>query len=382
MNEPEDTTYLDDTLAMMGWKEIDDDLSESQYAKQVIIQEAADNRVVRFKLVYVDMAKGDVLAGLLLSQIMYWHSLSKSGELRLKVYKDGHYWIAKEQDEWWEETRLTRRQAQRCIEVLASLNLIETRSFRFKGLKTSHIRIKWKEFATAHKLAIKTSLNPVKHPDVQPEAPSGAFGFTLPVQPLTETTTDTTSDYSASGGQQPSMPGNAYAEASIEQNCTERNAKSSVWNCTFCGEKNVIHWNHAVTPCCGVPIHWTGNKWLDRRQQRSSSDSLAHIVNRTIPPHPDPAVHYLQQAAQARVKVDEVSEIMRYVTAHNLDAFKAQADKIIAADKEQGKYGRGLIIHVVNSLPGAGDPTKPKPEHKQSTAERLEREREEALKSL
>lgn len=185
-------------------------------------------------------------------------------------------------------------------------------------------------------------------------------------------------DHSANAGNKPSQP----PEVTIPPGTTENRVAQMVWDCTCCGQKNAIHFQDVTAPCCGLTIQWTGNKWLAKKQKHAQGDTRAHIIQHTIRPHPDPAVNYLQQATQARVKANEISEIMRYVNQHDLAAFKAVADKVIAEDKALGKYGRGLIIHVVNSLPGAGNPNKPAVSRPLNSREaRLEAEREEALNS-
>src|SRR5699024_12159927 len=89
--------------------------------------EQASEDTIDFKRIYVDVA-GDILAGLLLSQIIYWHLPNKSGEQKLRVEKDGHLWIAKGRSEWFEEIRLTARQFDRASKILEDKGLIEKRS--------------------------------------------------------------------------------------------------------------------------------------------------------------------------------------------------------------------------------------------------------------
>src|SRR5690606_34995070 len=84
---------------------------------------------------------GDLLAGLLLSQIIYWYLPNKSGDSKLRVKKEGHYWIAKSHDEWYEEIRFSRRNFDTAIKKLVQLNLIQKQIFRFSGTPTIHIRL-------------------------------------------------------------------------------------------------------------------------------------------------------------------------------------------------------------------------------------------------
>lgn len=53
--------------------------------------------------VYIDIA-GDLTAGVLLSQIMYWFDKdSKNERVRTKIKKNGYFWIARRRDEWANE---------------------------------------------------------------------------------------------------------------------------------------------------------------------------------------------------------------------------------------------------------------------------------------
>jgi len=99
------------------------------------------NKCVDFRMVHVDMAGGDLLAGLMLSQIIYWYSPRKDGKSRLRVFKRGHYWIAKARYEWWNETRMSPKQADRALAKLKQLGLIEKRIFKFDGRPTVHLRL-------------------------------------------------------------------------------------------------------------------------------------------------------------------------------------------------------------------------------------------------
>lgn len=104
--------------------------------------ERASKDTIDFKKVYVDMAHGDIIAGLLLSQIVYWHLPSRvSNRTRLRVRKDDHLWLAKGRDDWYEECRITSRQFDRASKILVEAGLIEKKLFKFNGSPTVHVRI-------------------------------------------------------------------------------------------------------------------------------------------------------------------------------------------------------------------------------------------------
>lgn len=106
----------------------------------------------------VTAAAGDVVVGLLLSQITYWSSPTATGESKLKVQRDGVYWIAKTREQWMAETGLTLKQYKRAITVLKSRHLVAVKVMRFGGLAQSHLRL----------------VQPIAHKTpVAPEGPSG-----------------------------------------------------------------------------------------------------------------------------------------------------------------------------------------------------------------
>ncbi len=66
---------------------------------------------------YVDMT-GDLLSGILLGQIVYWHLPSKDGRSKLRVQKEGKLWLAKGRADWYDEIRITPKQFDRAIKIL------------------------------------------------------------------------------------------------------------------------------------------------------------------------------------------------------------------------------------------------------------------------
>ena len=50
--------------------------------------ELASRETIDFKMIYVDIAGGDILAGLLLSQIIFWNLPGKDGRSKLRVQKE------------------------------------------------------------------------------------------------------------------------------------------------------------------------------------------------------------------------------------------------------------------------------------------------------
>lgn len=167
--------------------------------------EQASRDTIDFKTIYVDMAD-DLIAGLLLSQIVYWYLPSKKGGSKLRVFKDGYYWIAKARHEWWDEIRVKPRQIDRAITKLEEKGIIVSHVYRFNNAPTTHIRIDKEGFLAAWDNALVRFHEKVKsEAPADPFSPNRQFDFTDPspgfhetvksdytesVQSITETTID------------------------------------------------------------------------------------------------------------------------------------------------------------------------------------------------
>lgn len=106
--------------------------------KDFLIWERTSRDTIDLKKTYIDVA-GDLIAGLLLSQIIYWHLPDKNGDTKLKVYKKGKYWLAKQRTDWWKEIRITPKQYDRAISKLRKLEIVETWNTMFDAKNTPHI---------------------------------------------------------------------------------------------------------------------------------------------------------------------------------------------------------------------------------------------------
>lgn len=103
--------------------------------------EAATRDTLDVKLCYVDVA-GDLVAGIVLSEIVYWYLPSKKdNSSKLRIFKDGEYWIASSREEWWERARIKPDRLDRALNILIEKGLIEKRIFRFNKHGTTHVRI-------------------------------------------------------------------------------------------------------------------------------------------------------------------------------------------------------------------------------------------------
>ena len=126
-----------------------------------LLWERSSRDTIDFKKIYVDIA-GELVPGLILSQIIYWFLPNKKGEPKATIVHDGHTWIAKKNDSWWDECRVKERTAMRAIAYLCEKKLIITEVFKFNGYPTVHIRINHDAFMTAWETQIQqtTELEP------------------------------------------------------------------------------------------------------------------------------------------------------------------------------------------------------------------------------
>ena len=168
---------------------------------------------VDFKPIYVDMA-GDLVAGLMLSQLVYWCLLPDAkGKSRLRVYRDGHMWAAKSRSEWWGEIRLSPKQADRAIRILVSRGLVVRKNSLFNGKRTTHLRIEWPAFRDAWLNLVSApeqALDPsecdldddpgetsVLTEEPRQSPPQGNTSVDQRSTPITETTAEPTTDNTA-----------------------------------------------------------------------------------------------------------------------------------------------------------------------------------------
>ncbi|MCF8021027.1 MAG: hypothetical protein K9L62_16735 [Vallitaleaceae bacterium] len=99
-------------------------------------------KTVTLKTIYVDIT-GDLIAGLLLSQIIYWNLPDASGkDTKLRIQKNDRYWLCKSRKEWWDEIRITDKQYDRASKIICDeLDLIDIEIFKFNGTPKTHIAI-------------------------------------------------------------------------------------------------------------------------------------------------------------------------------------------------------------------------------------------------
>ena len=107
-----------------------------------LLWEMRSRDCIKVKRCYIDIAS-DLEAGILLSQIIYWHLPDKEGEQKLTIQRDGHWWLAKAREDWWNECRLTPKQFDRAIRHLEAKHLVVAQVYKWRIANTKHIRVDW-----------------------------------------------------------------------------------------------------------------------------------------------------------------------------------------------------------------------------------------------
>lgn len=107
--------------------------------KEEFIQyEKMSRDTIDVKRIYIDVA-GDVVTGVLLSQIVFYYLPDNEGKTKLRVIHDNKLWIAKTREDWWEECRISPKQFDRSIKILEDKKIVTTKIMKFNGNPTKHI---------------------------------------------------------------------------------------------------------------------------------------------------------------------------------------------------------------------------------------------------
>jgi len=139
----------------------------------------------RVRRTYIDIC-GDLVAGILLGQIVYWFMPNEHGKSKLRVRKDGELWLAKGRNDWWDEIRITAKQFDRAIKILEDKGFVETKKFKFNGAPTVHIKLNVEKVTEA--------VNSILTVGEDGFLPKGKIQITETGKTLTETTTEITTN--------------------------------------------------------------------------------------------------------------------------------------------------------------------------------------------
>ena len=117
------------------------------------------------KRIYIDIA-GGLVAGILLSQIIYWFLPSEQRKTKLRAKYKGELCLAKNRDEWWKECRISKKQFDRAIKILEKKNFVTVYDSLFNGKRTPHIFLEWDNvIREIEKLDNKFDLTPTDETD-------------------------------------------------------------------------------------------------------------------------------------------------------------------------------------------------------------------------
>lgn len=108
-----------------------------------IYWEKTSRETIDFKTIYVDIA-GDLVAGLLLSQIIYWNLPNKKGESKLTTIR-GKKLLVKKRSDWFDEIRITEKQYDRAIDILSKKRLVYVENHKsnfYEGSTVPHIELR------------------------------------------------------------------------------------------------------------------------------------------------------------------------------------------------------------------------------------------------
>lgn len=126
--------------------------------KSFVVWERSTRDTIDVKRCYIDIT-GDLVTGILFSQIIYWFLPNRRNKLKVKIQKQGRYWLCKGREDWWDECRITEYQFDRAIKVLCKKGLTLKKTFKFNGTPKVHITINFEVLRDALKEYYKTQKN-------------------------------------------------------------------------------------------------------------------------------------------------------------------------------------------------------------------------------
>lgn len=121
-------------------------------------REQNSRRGIFVDLTYIDIA-GDMNAGILLSQIIYWNSFDNYGNEKLRININGKMYLAKSKKEWFDEIRLSEKQVSRAEKILKEKNILEIEVKKFAGNPTNHYWLNWARFLELENLILSSEKN-------------------------------------------------------------------------------------------------------------------------------------------------------------------------------------------------------------------------------
>ena len=122
--------------------------------EELLLIRKSQRKGVFLEMALIDLCGGNILAGLMLSQILYWHEPNEQGRSKLRVCKQGKYWLVKKRTDWHDECRLTEDQARNALDILKKSGLVETMVARFDGTPMTHLALCKDVFMGLYKIQV------------------------------------------------------------------------------------------------------------------------------------------------------------------------------------------------------------------------------------
>jgi hypothetical protein len=118
----------------------------SDYVRQFV----EDRDIITMTKTHIDLA-GDLNAGAVLEELVFWSAPNAQGKSKLRVKKEGKRWIVVRREDWWKRRRLSPKQADRAIKILVDLGLVEraSKNYKYGGVPAVHLRINEEGFMAA-----------------------------------------------------------------------------------------------------------------------------------------------------------------------------------------------------------------------------------------
>lgn len=164
-------------------------------------ERASQEKKIHASFAHIDMCDGDIVAGILLSQIVFWFTPNKEGAHKITIRRGPDLWLAKKDSDWKDEIRLSVDQARRARSLLVKKGLIKCETHKFKGVPQVHIKIMEDAYMAAYEKAVKdiAAPNPL---GPEPDSDSGQNPSPLGLEPeslLSEITAKNTTETTAPG---------------------------------------------------------------------------------------------------------------------------------------------------------------------------------------
>lgn len=188
------------------------------WLKGWLASEAANQDKIEVKRIYIDLNEGNLYDGVIFSQIMYWHGISReTGKPRMSIERDGKLWLVKGYGDWWEECRIIEPTARAAINRIAKRGLIVKKLWKFNGAPTLHIRMDWESLEEQLMWLCDDISNGFDSKYQIGNDMSYQNDLIPQVKSLTDTTSDTTSESKAKKPRTPSkdLPANPYASEDV-----------------------------------------------------------------------------------------------------------------------------------------------------------------------